>query len=110
VAVSDRASTVPVSTWDGRSAGDLTDRDDDPPGMLHEGRPPIVAKARRASTRPCPAVSTLANMDRIARGLLAYGVMVTEYLLTVAALCGVVWLIASEPRPAQCVDTCWGGV
>jgi steroid 5-alpha reductase family enzyme len=48
-------------------------------------------------------------MNRIARALLPYGVIVAEYLLTIGAACGVVWLIVSAPKPSECVDTCWGG-
>jgi len=48
-------------------------------------------------------------MVRIARALLAYGVIVAEYLLALGAPYGVVWLFASRPKPPQCVDTCWGG-
>jgi hypothetical protein len=47
-------------------------------------------------------------MDRIARALLPYGIILGEYLLTIAALLGVVWLMATRPTP-QCVDSCWGG-
>jgi hypothetical protein len=47
-------------------------------------------------------------MVRIARALLPYGVIVGEYLLTIGALFGIVWLMATRPTP-QCADTCWGG-
>jgi hypothetical protein len=47
-------------------------------------------------------------VDRITRVLMPYGVIVAEYLLAGGAIYGVVWLFATEPKPAQCADTCMG--
>jgi hypothetical protein len=43
------------------------------------------------------------------RALLAYGVMVAEFLLAAGALYGLAWLMSTRPRPTQCADSCWGG-
>jgi len=51
----------------------------------------------------------LTCMGRIARVVLTYGVVASEYLLAGGALYAAVWLLASAPPPnSRCVDSCIG--